>query len=155
MLLGTLISLLVQFMLGMAVNLFVKIPEDHPGARPSEFFAGAVSSVTWALLQGPVLLILHASLGLLLAVSAVVILVRGFSWGTLGVRVTCILGAVGVLAAGLNGGSFLNYDQDVNSLLMSAGFALAVLSYLVAIYLLPVPGTIAVNTLAERGRAGG
>jgi hypothetical protein len=27
-------ALIVQFLLGMAVNLFVKIPSDHPGANP-------------------------------------------------------------------------------------------------------------------------
>ena len=50
-----LLFLVVQFLLGMAVNLFVKIPTNHPGANPPEYFGGVVQSVTWALLHGPLL----------------------------------------------------------------------------------------------------
>jgi hypothetical protein len=38
--LGTLVFLIVQFLLGMAVNLFVTIPTNHPGANPPEYFGG-------------------------------------------------------------------------------------------------------------------
>ena len=64
--LGQQIVLMVQFLLGMAVNLFVTITRNHPGANPHEYFGGVVQSVTWATLHGPVLLILHTILGLLL-----------------------------------------------------------------------------------------
>jgi hypothetical protein len=33
--LGTLIFLMIQFLLGMAVNLFVTITTNHPGANPT------------------------------------------------------------------------------------------------------------------------
>src|SRR5260370_166718 len=68
--LGTLILLIIQFLLGMALNLFVTIPTNHPGANPPEYFGGVVQSVTWAILHGHVLLIIHASLGLLLVLNA-------------------------------------------------------------------------------------
>ena len=35
-------ALVVQFLLGMTVNLFVKIPTDHPGANQPEFSGGVV-----------------------------------------------------------------------------------------------------------------
>jgi hypothetical protein len=41
-----LVMLIAQFLLGMAVNLFVKIPTDHPGYNPPEYFSGAAQSVT-------------------------------------------------------------------------------------------------------------
>jgi hypothetical protein len=44
------------------------------------------------------------------------------------------LGFVGVLAAGFNGGSFLNYHQDFSSLLMAVGFALAMAAYVALLY---------------------
>jgi hypothetical protein len=44
--------LIVQFLLGTTVNLFVKIPGDHPGASPPEYFGGLVTSVSWAILHG-------------------------------------------------------------------------------------------------------
>jgi hypothetical protein len=55
---GVIVLLLVQFLLGMAVNLFVTIPTNHPGSQPPEYFGGVVQSVTWAVLQGPLLLVL-------------------------------------------------------------------------------------------------
>src|ERR1700674_4368735 len=73
--LGTLIFLIVQFLLGMAVNLFVTIPTNHPGANPPEYFGGVVQSVAWAILHGHVLLIIHASIGLLLVLNALGLLV--------------------------------------------------------------------------------
>jgi hypothetical protein len=45
-----LILLMVQLLLGMAVDLFVKVPLNHPGANPPEYFSGVVQSVTWAIL---------------------------------------------------------------------------------------------------------
>jgi hypothetical protein len=68
LLVGVVIALLIQYLLGIAVNLFVTIPTRHPGAEPPEYFNGVVQSVTWAVLHGPFLLVLHASFGLLLVV---------------------------------------------------------------------------------------
>src|SRR5205085_12620 len=39
-----LLLLAAEFLLGMAVNLFVNVPTDHPGARPPEYFSGVVQS---------------------------------------------------------------------------------------------------------------
>jgi hypothetical protein len=43
---GLLIALIVQFLIGMLVNLFVTIPDRHPGSQPTEYFAGSFQSVT-------------------------------------------------------------------------------------------------------------
>jgi hypothetical protein len=45
---GLLIALLVQFGLGMYVNLFAHIPLNHPGHRAKDFFSGSYHSVAWA-----------------------------------------------------------------------------------------------------------
>ncbi|MEA2635015.1 MAG: hypothetical protein QOH92_1782 [Chloroflexota bacterium] len=54
------------------------------------------------------------------------------------------LGFVGVLGAGFNGGSFLNYHQDFSSMLMAVGSALAMSVYVALLYrsgiATPVPG---------------
>jgi hypothetical protein len=42
---------------------------------------------------------------------------------------------IGVLGAGFNGGSFLNYHQDFSSMLMATGFAIAVVAYSVGLYI--------------------
>src|SRR3984893_8130286 len=73
---AAIIILIVQFLLGMAVNLFVVIPKDHPGSNPPEYFSGVFQSVTWAILHGHLFLVLHAVLGLLLVLNGVGLLVR-------------------------------------------------------------------------------
>jgi hypothetical protein len=132
--LGTLVFLIVQFLLGMAVNLFVTIPTDHPGANPPEYFGGVVQSVTWAVLHGHVLLQVHAVLGLLLVLNALGLLVAAIRMRARDLIVVTSLGLFGVLAAGFNGGSFLNYNQDFSSMIMATFFAWAVVSYAVGIF---------------------
>jgi hypothetical protein len=138
-LLGILSMLILQFLLGMGVNLFVTITRHHPGANPPEFFGGAVQSVFWAATQGPVVLILHTILGLLLVINSVVILVGAFRLPSTATRVLASFGVLGIVGAGFNGASFLNYNQDVNSYLMSVGFALAAVVYTQLLYMLPAP----------------
>jgi hypothetical protein len=133
--LSAMIMLVIQFLLGMAVNLFVTIPTDHPGARPPEYFSGVAQSVTWAIIHGPVLLILHASFGLLIVISASGLLSQAIRSRVRPMMVTTGIGAVGVLAAGFNGGSFLNYNEDFSSMLMAGFFAIAVLAYTSGLYL--------------------
>src|SRR5258708_634950 len=45
-------ALIIQYLLGMAVTLFVTIPTDHPRAHPPEYFGGVAASVGWAILHG-------------------------------------------------------------------------------------------------------
>jgi hypothetical protein len=134
-----LLVLVVEFLLGMAVNLFVTIPKNHPGANPPEYFGGVADSVTWAVLHGPLLLVLHAGLGLLLILFSVNLLAQGIQSRARRILLPTLIGALGVIAAGFNGGSFLNYDQDFSSMLMAAFFAVALVSYVIGLYLMP-PG---------------
>lgn len=127
-------ALIVQFLLGMAVNLFVTIPTDHPGANPSEYFGGVVTSVSWAILHGGLWLTLHAAWGLLLVLAALGTLVQAIGLRGGGRITLAALGLVGVLAAGFNGGSFLNYHQDFSSMLMAVGFALGMSAYVALLY---------------------
>ncbi len=130
-----LIMLVVQFLLGMAVNLFVKIPTDHPGSNPPEYFSGVAQSVTWAILQGHILLAIHAGFGLVLVIAAVGTLVQAIRFRKRGIVISAVVGFIGVLGAGFNGGSFLNYHEDFSSMLMATGFAIAVTAYSVGLYL--------------------
>jgi hypothetical protein len=127
----------VQFLLGMAVNLFVDMPRSHPGANPSEYFSGVAQSVTWAILHGPVLLILHAALGLLLLVAAIILFIQAMRSGPRSFAVATGVGAFSVLAAGLNGGSFLNYNEDFSSMIMAAFFGIAIAAYAAAQFVTP------------------
>jgi hypothetical protein len=130
-----LVILIGQFLLGMAVNLFVKIPTDHPGANPAEYFSGVAQSVTWAILNGNLLLAIHTGFGLVLVIAAVGTLFQAIRNRRRGIVVSALFGFIGVLGAGFNGGSYLNYHQDFSSMLMATGFAIAVVAYSVGLYL--------------------
>jgi hypothetical protein len=133
--------LILLFLLGTAVNLFVKIPTDHPGANPPEYFGGVVTSVSWAILHGGLWLTLHAALGLVLVLAALGTLVQAIRLGGGGRITLAALGFVGVLGSGFNGGSFLNYHEDFSSMLMAVGFALAMAAYVALLYSFPATST--------------
>jgi hypothetical protein len=126
----TLLLLNVQFFLGMLVNLFIQIPVVHPGANSSNYFLGMAQGIAWTLLSGPPALLFHVALGLLLVLASsllmgLAIASRYRSW-----IIASILGWVGIVGAGFNGASFLNYGHDLSSLLMSTGFVLAMIAYM-------------------------
>lgn len=126
--------LLIQYLLGMAINLFVTIPGNHPGSDPPEYFGGVVQSVSWAILHGGIWLTLHGAFGLLIVLGAIGTLVQAIRLGGRARITWSALGFVGVLGAGFNGGSFLNYNQNFSSMLMAIGWALAMTSYVVLLY---------------------
>src|SRR5260370_24244939 len=111
-----------QFLVGMAVNLFVKIPTEHPGSNPPEYFSGVAQSVTWAVLHGNILLAIHAGFGLVLVVAAVGTLVQAIGNRRRGVVVSTILGFIGVLGAGFNGGSCPKHTPSTHSQLIGRLF---------------------------------
>jgi hypothetical protein len=133
--------LIVQFLLGMAVNLFVTIPTSHPGANPPEYFGGVVTSVQWAILHGGLWLTLHAVWGLVLVLASVGALVQAIRLGGGGRITLTALGFVGVLGGGFNGGSFLNYNENFSSMLMAVGLALTMSAYVALLYRSPAPAT--------------
>jgi heme A synthase len=140
---GLLVALLVQFGLGMYVNLFAQIPLNHPGHGAKNFFAGSYHSVAWSETSShaPLILAFHAGLGLLLVLGSLwlaVLAIRsrgaGFVWAA-------VLGALFILGAGFNGASFLNYNKDANSYMMALLFAAAVvLCYIIVLALPRSPG---------------
>jgi hypothetical protein len=134
-----LVMLIAQFTLGMAVNLFVKIPTDHPGSNPPEYFSGVAQSVTWAILHGHILLAVHGGFGLVLVIASVGTMVQAIRARGRGLIISAVVGFIGVLGAGFNGGSYLNYHEDFSSMLMATGFAIAVVAYSVGLYLAAQP----------------
>ncbi|HET7339745.1 MAG TPA: hypothetical protein VFK22_09365 [Candidatus Dormibacteraeota bacterium] len=136
--LGALIGLVGQFLLGMATNLFVQVPLDHPGANPSEYFSGVAQSVIWAIFHGPsVWLVLHAVWGLLLVAFGFRLLIMALGSHHRPTIITAVIGALAMLGAGFNGGSYLNYHQDFSSMIMASFFAIAVTAYAIGLWSLP------------------
>ena len=138
--LGTLIGLVAQFLLGMATNLFVQVPHEHPGANPPEYFSGVAQSVIWAIFHGPsIWLVLHAVWGLLLVLSGFRLMYTAIRSRHRATIVTAVIGAIAMLFAGFNGGSYLNYHEDFSSMIMASFFAIAVTAYVIGLYSLPHP----------------
>jgi len=125
----SLLLLTAEFLLGMYVNLFIKIPEQHPGSNAASYFTGVVDVVQWAVLQAATLVSVHASLGLFLVVFALLVLLVALISRRGWAIVWAFLGFVGVLAGGFNGASFLIYREVLSSMLMAGGFALALVAY--------------------------
>jgi uncharacterized membrane protein YeaQ/YmgE (transglycosylase-associated protein family) len=87
------------------------------------------------VLQGPLLLQLHAAFGLVLVAGSVYLLVQGIATRHGGLITTTVFGLVGTVGAGFNGGSFLNYHENFSSMLMATGFAVATIAYVFTLYL--------------------
>jgi hypothetical protein len=126
---ATCVFLLVQFLLGMAVNLEVVIPKHHPGAQAANYFSGVVSALGWVIPSGAAWVAAHAAFGLALVVVALAAIVLTWRGGSRTERVMAILGALFIIGAGFNGASFLNYGHAASSFIMATLWALATASY--------------------------
>lgn len=143
MLLGAIVLLLAQAGIGMAVNLYVTVPSRHPGARPTNYFSGSFDSVVWSIGQGTAALAIHASLGLALVFVAVGVAVHGLRSRCRTVGAWSLLGGLLVIGAGFNGASFLDFSDDISSLIMTLLAFGAIACYATALFVVgqrgPVP----------------
>lgn len=129
------VLVVVQTAIGMVVNLYVTVPAHHSGAQPANYFTGSLQSVAWALGHGAVALAVHATLGLALVATAIWVAVRAVKIRPGWVGFIAVLGALLAIGAGFNGASFLDFNNNISSLLMAL-LALGSLScYLAGLYL--------------------
>jgi hypothetical protein len=133
--LAVVILLLGQFVIGIAANLYARIPARHPGAHPANYLSGSVHSVGWAISSGPAVLAAHAALGLFLVLVALRVLMLAIGTRRRATTVAAVLGAGFIIGAGFNGASFLDFNNSTSSLIMSMLFALAMLAYVAVLAL--------------------
>jgi hypothetical protein len=67
---GACALLLIQYLLGMVVNVYVILPSRHPGAGAGDYFSGAAAGLAWVVADGPAWAAAHAALGMALAATA-------------------------------------------------------------------------------------
>ncbi|HSX35693.1 MAG TPA: hypothetical protein VLH84_02035 [Patescibacteria group bacterium] len=126
--------LAVQFVVGMTLDLFIKLPDSHPGTTGS-FVGRSLHGYAWAVTNGG---------GAALTVHIVVasILVLG-SIATLGFSIAAkhkawiiasSVGLVGVWLSFLNGLEFINTNIDKHSMAMAMEFMIAFVAYGVGVY---------------------
>jgi hypothetical protein len=134
-LLGAVLLVLVQSAIGMTVNLYVTVPSRHPGAHPSNYLTGSFHSVTWAISGGQVALACHAALGLALVVFAIAAVVHAIRSRRRAVTFWSVAGGLLVIGAGFNGASFLDFNDNLSSLIMALLAFAAVACYATALFL--------------------
>ncbi len=123
--LAVLVLLVVEYAIGMYVNLYVAVPRaDHGGGLGS------------AIANGPASLSVHAVIGLLLGlgalgVAAQSILIR--RWWLIALSVT---GLLSMIFASVAGTGFTSTGDDSASMAMSALAGVAVLCYAANLYVL-------------------
>jgi hypothetical protein len=119
--LAILVVLIVQFALGIGVNLYVTLPAaGHPGH--ASWFG-----------NGP-LLALHAALGMFLILAAIFVLVRAIMARNATLIVTSAAGLVAIILAFFFGASFADKLTDGYSLGMAIAFAAALACYAIGLY---------------------
>jgi hypothetical protein len=124
------VLLLIQYLLGMVVNVYVVLPGRHPGAGAPDYFTGAVSGLDWVISDGPGWAAAHAAFGLALALAALAtIALARRQDGRLALTLS-VLGALAIVGAGFNGVSFLDYGHAFSSMIMAGLWALALACYL-------------------------
>lgn len=126
--LAIMVLLVLEFLVGMWVNLFVVIPFHHPGVATS-YGMGASAGIGWALTASPLALRLHVALGMVLGFCALVHAAKVWGRPAVGSLLWSLMGLGGVLGAADNGLAFLHDGASLNSMLMSLGFAVALVGY--------------------------
>lgn len=123
----------LQFLLGILTNLFVQIPDSHPGANASNLLTGSLQVIGWAIISGFPSLALHVVLGIGLVLGSIAILVRSILSKDKKWIVVSAFGFFGILIAFLNGVRFVIISEDLASLAMAIGFIIAAASYVAAL----------------------
>jgi hypothetical protein len=127
---GVLAMLIVQFAIGVVVNLYATIPASDKGG-------GILDAIGSALTHGPASLATHAGLGLLIIVAAIALVVRSIIARHTVSIMTSVIGLAAIASAALNGARFVADGGPASaSLAMALSTAVAMLSYAIGLLLL-------------------
>lgn len=126
--LAAVVMLLIQYCLGISVNLYSTLPASDHG---KSLFAGFTSAVG----DGPLLLSLHALLGTLLLLTASAALVRSLRLAVTAPIALTALALLAITIAWLAGSQFVGHMKNGASLTMAFAAAVAILCYAIVIFL--------------------
>lgn len=124
------VMLLIQYALGMSVNLYATLPASDQGKSVLPGFAAAVG-------KGPTILTLHALLGTLLLLTAAAAVIRSVRFAASAPSALTIVALASILVAWLSGSAFVGDQKNAGSLVMALATALALLCYALVIFLIP------------------
>jgi glycerol-3-phosphate acyltransferase PlsY len=121
--------MLIQYSLGISVNLYSTLPASDHGKSVFSGFAAAVG-------KGPALLALHAVLGTLLLITASVALVRSLRVGATSLSALTAIALLAIIIAWLSGSAFVSNETNGASLAMALATAVAILCYSLLVFLI-------------------
>jgi hypothetical protein len=127
--------LLVEYGLGMGVNLYARVPAADHGAR-------IVTALGRALTSQPVLLAIHATLGLLILVAGVSVLTRPILARDRRAIAASATGLAAIIAAAISGATSVSDQQAGASLAMAVLTGVALLSYLATLLIAAGPTAV-------------
>lgn len=133
------ILLVAQLVVGTVIQFYETVPQGHPGSSGGGFFGQSQQSLSWALAHSNPWLMVHTGLGLLLVLLGLVILAVAIVTLRGGLFFMALLGLFGIAGAGAAGAAFLDFNQNLDAVLMTAGLALSLLAYTGALLVLPSP----------------
>jgi hypothetical protein len=117
------VMLLVQYGLGMGVNLYTRVPAADHGT-------GLAAALGRALTSQPAVLAVHAVLGLLMLVAGVSVLTRAIIARHRRAIATSAAGLAAIAAAAVSGAAFVSDQQAGASMAMAVLTGAALLCYL-------------------------
>jgi quinol-cytochrome oxidoreductase complex cytochrome b subunit len=128
--LAALVILLIEYGLGIWVNLYGQLPASDSGASLPAGFGRAVA-------DGPIGLSIHAVLGAVLIVSAVTAVVRSFLTRRPVLIGAAIVGLVAVVIAALSGSRFVGDGTNATSMGMAIAAGVAIGAFALVLFLSP------------------
>jgi hypothetical protein len=134
--------LLVQYGLGMGVNLYAEVPAADHGT-------GLVAAVGRALTSQPAVLATHTAVGLLMLVAGITVLVRAIRARHRGAIAASAAGLAAIIAAAFSGAAFVSSEQAGASMAMAVLTGVALLCYLANLLMV---GPAAMAGLATENR---
>lgn len=130
--LAAVIMLLFETASGIGVNLYVTLPGSDSGASVLSGFGRAIA-------HGPVMVVLHATLGLLLIATALSAVIRSIQVANPGWLTITSVNFVVMAGAAMSGARFVGTQADGASLGMGIGACVAIAGYVAILFLAPHP----------------
>ena len=127
--LGMGIAVVVQYALGIWVNLYVTVPARDQGG-------GFLTAIGRALANGPVALGIHAGLGLLLVLGSISLVIRSVLSRNRALIVLSVLFLLALLGAASSGASFVDSGRDSASASMAMLTGVALICSLLIVFIL-------------------
>lgn len=129
---GAVCALLLQYGLGIGVNLFVNVPDKDQGKGMGAAFGNAFSN-------GPAALAAHAGIGLLLVINVIVALIVSIRTRMPLMLATGVIGLLSVVGAAFSGATFVDKGQNSASMTMAVLTGVAIACYAINLYVLGAP----------------